>query len=152
MKKQFLHEHHNRQDKRLKLDYRVEISERGRSEASSDTEKLNAKVQSRPKSIKAKRETVRRWRRAKFFHAGHVVKLGWPLAQFAKANALPSAEPTTKAAHDAIRAVAERDMQKISDAIMSGFVRYKRPFVFLPSIPYVEWECSELECNDVKLR
>jgi hypothetical protein len=151
MKTQLHREHHNLQDKRLKGDYRIEMSERGRSETSSVTQSLNAKVQLRPESIEAKHQRVRRWRRARFYHAGHVVKLGWPLEHFAKVNALPSAEPTTKATYDTIRAVAERDMQKIPAAIMRGSVLYKRLFGFSRSIPYVVWECSELECTNVKL-
>jgi hypothetical protein len=45
METKFLHEHHNRQDKTRKPDYRGEMIERGRSEPSNVTERLNAKIQ-----------------------------------------------------------------------------------------------------------
>jgi len=143
MKTQFLHEHHNRQDNARKSDYRREMIERGRSEPSNDTERLNAKIE-------IKKDTVRRWRKQRFFHGGRVLKLGWPLEHFAKMNALPPAEPSTKEAYDAIRVVAERDMERITTAIMkTGTVRYRRLFGSL-TIPYVEWECSGIECDEIK--
>ncbi|MBM3838501.1 MAG: hypothetical protein FJ398_11150 [Verrucomicrobia bacterium] len=143
MKTQFLHEHHNRQDKARKPDYRGEMIERGRSEPSNITERLNAKVE-------IKKDTVRRWRKQRFFYGGRVLKLGWPLEHFAKVNALPPAEPSTKKAYDAIRAVAERDMERITTAIMkTGTVRYRRLFGSL-TIPYVEWECDGIECGEIK--
>ena len=142
MKIQFLHEYHNRQDKARKPDYRGEMVERGRSEPSNVTERVNAKVE-------AKKDTIRQWRKMRFFHGGRVFKLGWPLEHFAKINALPPTEAATKQAFDGLRAMAERDMQRISTAIMKGTVRYRRLFGYL-TIPYVEWECDGIECDEIK--
>ena len=44
MKQQFLHEHHNRQEKASKPDYRKEMIERGRSEPSTATSRLIGKA------------------------------------------------------------------------------------------------------------
>jgi hypothetical protein len=116
--------------------------ERGRSDLSPVTERLNAKVET-------KKDTIRRWRKQRFFHAGRVLKLGWPLEHFARINSLPPADPNTKQAFEALRAMAERDMERISAAIMKGTVRYRRLFGSL-TIPYVEWECGGIECDEIK--
>ena len=148
MKKQFLHEHHNRQDKTQKPEYREEIAEIGRPKQSNVTERLIAKIQSSPESIAAKNHEINAlMSKAKFYHAGRVIKLRWPLEHFAKANSLSPAEPSTKEGYNAIKAIAERDMEKISSAIMEGTVRHKRLFGLSLTIPYVDWECSGLECQ-----
>jgi hypothetical protein len=143
MKKQFLHEDHNRQDKAKKPDYGPEIIERGRSEPPNVTQRLVAKAE-------AKRDTIRRWRRKKFFSAGKVLKLGWPLEHFAKMNSMSPQFPETKVAYDNLRAMAERDMERIAAGVMKGTARQHRLFGAFVS-PYVAWECSaDIECDEIK--
>ena len=148
MKKQFLHEHHNRQDKTQKPDYREEIAEPGRLKQSNVSNRLIAKIQSSPESIAAKNDEINTWMsKAKFHHAGRVIKLRWPLEHFAKANSLSPTEPSTKVAYNAIKGIAERDMGKISSAIMRGTVRHKRLFGLSLTVRRVDWDCSGLECQ-----
>jgi hypothetical protein len=148
MKKQFLHEQHNRQDKTQKPDYREEIVELGRPKQSNVTERLIKKIQSSSESIAAKNEEINAlMSKAKFHHAGRVIKLRWPLEHFAKANLLSPTEPSTKEAYDVIKVIAERDMEKISSAIIKGTVRHKRLFGLSLTVRSVDWECSGLECQ-----
>ena len=96
-----------------------------------------------------KKDTIQQWRKRRFFHCGRVLKLGWPLEHFAKINVLPPVEQSTKQAFDALKGMAERDMEKISTAIMNGTVRYTR-LSDCWTIPFVEWECSGVECDEIK--
>ena len=143
MKTQFLHDHNNRQDKARKPDYREEMIERGRSQPSNDTERLNAKIE-------VKKDRIRQIRKHRFIYGSRAIKLGWSLEHFAKVNTLPPEDPNTQKAYEEIKAMAERDMEKISTAIMKkGTIRYRRLFGVV-SIPYVDWECSGLELDELK--
>lgn len=115
----------------------------GLPEPSSVTGRLVAKAE-------AKRDTIRRWRNKKFFSAGKVLKLGWPLALFAAKNSMSPQAPETKVAYDNLRAMAERDMERIAAGVMKGTARQHRLFGAFVS-PYVAWERpADIECDEIK--
>lgn len=117
MKRQLLHEHHNRQDKLHKSAYIEELRDRPPTYAySPDSERLQAKH-------KARECEVQRLRGCRFFLNGHQFKFGWSLNQFAAVNGFAPAEPITKQAWDKAKYAATADMKNIAAAIMRGSVR-----------------------------
>jgi hypothetical protein len=143
MKRQLLHESHNRQDKAQKPDYQKEMRlKRPSSPQYPDFDRM------RHRRL-AKEEAIKQIRRMRFFLNGHHLKVGWRLDHFAKMNALLPSDPTTQSAYDAIRTAAQRDTNRVCAAVMQGTIRYRRLFGSV-TIPYVVWECSGIECDEIK--
>lgn len=117
MKRQFLHEAHNRQDKARKPDYRG---------GGSNT--LSVEFQ----TLMAKERERRRMRKSRFFLNGHEFKIGYSLSEFARVNGLPEAEPATRKAFDEIRFAACNDLEILWKAIMKGSAGKIRVFT-IPS-------------------
>lgn len=125
MKDQFLREHHARQDKAKKPDYRGEMIERGRSPPSAQYPGALAAAK-RLADAPIKYQVIKNLRKAGLFLGKHHFVPGWSLEQFATDNGLVASEPATKAAYDAIRHAAFHDMDRLTTAIMRGTVRTTR--------------------------
>lgn len=117
MKRQLLHENHNRQDKAQKGDYREDFRDKPPTYTKMpDADRLRRRREAREREIK-------RVRSMRFFVGGLQVKFGWPLSHFATVNGLPGDAPATKAAFDHIKTAAESDMLKLTAAINQGSVQ-----------------------------
>lgn len=145
MKWQFQAEDHNRQDKAKKADYRGEMVERGRSDAPTISESLYPKIE-------AKKEEVKRFRRAKFFLGGKKFRFGWPLEHFSKINGLSIADPKTVDVFNSIKESAQHDMKLLEVAIMKGSATRKKVFGF--AVWRVEFDvCAvnkSLKCDQIE--
>jgi hypothetical protein len=141
MKKQFLHEHHNRQDKVKKPDCREAMVEHGRSPNPSPT------MGSISRKLEAKRDYLARIRKFHFIHDHHVFRFGWSIEDFSRFNSLVDTAEA-HAAFEAMKARAERDMERIQQAVKRGNVTFKRLWGIL-SVPVVEWDSHNLECDEI---
>lgn len=194
MKKSLLHEHHNRQDKAKKPDYRESMRERPRSDGpgiitkllekheqrkayAGDAKKQNALEirfmdqlregtigfrSSQPQRSKVltlsevhdliKKEELRKWRKAKFKLADHVLKLGWQLEHFAKINHLPPDAPDTQELFTKLKSCAQMDLQTIEKRIQRGRIFYA-PILQNWIVPGVEWDRAipTLNCDEINL-
>jgi hypothetical protein len=126
-----------------KQGYRPKKIAGGLPEPSSVTGRLVAKAE-------AKRDAIRTWRKKKFFSAGKVLKLGWPMEHFAKMNSLSPQSPETRVAYDSLQAMAERDMERISAAIMKGTVRQHHLFGRFVPLQIACESPTGIECDEIK--
>ena len=149
MKRQFLHEDHNRQDKAKKPDYQEEMRLKKPTYAPTlDVRRLNAK-------IAARQHEIQRVRTCRFFSGGSQFKFGWSLEHFAKMNALAVGESATKEAFEKVRATAELDMNDIQGAIMKGTVRPISLHVkglgrTSLGVFGVDWSIERIRCDEIR--
>jgi hypothetical protein len=149
MKKQFSHEHHNRQDKAQKPEYADELREKPPTYPySPDFDKLAAKHE-------ARENEVQRMRGKCFILDGHKYKLGWKRDHFAKINGLPAGDSATNQAFNKIICAVQSDMKVIRAAIMNGRVFQHHIFIKgvgrMPLSAFgVEWEVAGLRCDEIK--
>lgn len=148
MKRQFLHEDHNRQDKAKNPDYQEEMRLKEPTYTKTpDVEKLRERRVARESEI----QRVKKYR---FIVDGVQYKFGWSLEHFAKVNVQAVNEPRTREMFDKIRTMAEADMKDIAAAIMKGSVR--QIAVRLKGIGRanlgilgVEWSVERIRCDEI---
>jgi hypothetical protein len=149
MKRQFLHEYHNRLEKAHKPEYREDLRDKPRTYSySPDIEKLRARRE-------AREQEVRRMRRARFFRNSHQYKLGWSVDHFAQVNGLPPGDSITREAYERIKSAAEVDMEVIRTAIMNGSVRKRSIYMkgvgrLSLGVLGVVWEATGLQCDEIR--
>ena len=135
MKKQFLHEHHNRQDKIKKPDYQPVMREIGPSEpVPSASARLVGRASARENLL----GTVRK---ARFVYRNISFKFGWSLEIFARKNNLPLNDEGTKETLEMVKKAAERDVEAFAERIMTAPV-HKRGAVY-----YFDYETPQTECK-----
>jgi hypothetical protein len=135
MKTQLLREHHSRQDKTRKPDYREEIVERGRSEqTTTESSRLLGRVSARENLV----QSIRSFR---FVYRGMSYKFGWNLEVFARKNDLPAGDDTTKAAMEMVQQAAERDVSAFAERIMTAAIRKQGVFY------HFDYEAPKTECQ-----
>ena len=135
MKKELLREHHNRQDKTRKPDYRGEMAERGRSEqTTTDSQRLIGRAGARTNLL----QTIRKQR---FVLDGLSFKFGWNLDVFARKNNLSAADGKTSALMESLRQAAERDITAFAERIKNAPIR-KQGILY-----HFDYEKPETECQ-----
>ncbi len=149
MKTKFLYEHHNRQDKTHKPDYKDEMRIRGRSSPQRLGLKKSPGLMS--ESIRRAKEYELKQAKRRFFCLhGRVFRLGWSLGHFAKANNFSADQAEAKHAYQTIRTAALSDMRAITAAIMEGEVRRtdgKRSGKYKLSNLRVRWRVETMQCQ-----
>jgi hypothetical protein len=116
VKTQFLHEHHNRQDKARKPEYRQDMLEKGRpASVASGSSRALARA-------KAPEELIANIRKCRFVFRGHNFKFGWSLDVFARKNCLPL-DQKAGAAMQAAQEAAQRDVDAFSARIKDATIR-----------------------------
>jgi hypothetical protein len=135
MKMQLLREHHNRQDKIRKPDYRSEIAEQGRSEqTTTDSQRLIGRASARDDLM----QTIRKHR---FVLGGFSFKFGWTLDVFARKNNLSVADDKASSLMESVRQATERDIAAFAERIKTAPMRKKGIFY------HFDYEKPETECQ-----
>jgi hypothetical protein len=135
MKTPFLHEHHNRQDKATKPDYRPEMIAKGPAESlPTPSSRLTERAA-------AREELLQEIRKQRFVLQGYNFKFGWTLEVFARKNSLQIEDTKTKAAMQLIQQAAERDVAAFTALIKTAPIR-RRGIMFYFDYPKPPTECQ----------
>jgi hypothetical protein len=134
MKLQFLHEHHNRQDKAKNPDYRPDMCERGRADAvPTPSSRLIARASAREDLV----QTIRKHR---FVYQGLNFKFGWNLEVFARKNGLP-VDDKTEATMETVRQAAQQDVEAFAERIKNAPIRKRGIFY------HFDYEVPQTQCQ-----
>ena len=135
MKKQLLHEHHNRQDKVKQPDYQTVMREKGRPDPTiTPSSRLVARVSARETLV----EEIRKHR---FVYRNLGFKFGWNLDVFARKNNLAVDDEGTKAAMETVKQAATRDVEAFAVKIKAAPMNKRGPFY------YFDYEKPQTECQ-----
>jgi len=135
LKTQFLHEHHNRQDKARKPDYKEGMIAKGCSEAApTPSARLCARADARARLILE-------IRKRRFVYRGLDFRFGWDLEVFARKNKLPLNDDKTIALMEEVRRVAQSDLDAFAERIKIAEM-HKRGGCY-----YFNYERPETNCE-----
>jgi hypothetical protein len=134
MKTQLLHEHHNRQDKVRKTDYRAKIIENGRTDPMPTA---SSRLVGR---ALAREELLQKIRKHRFVYRGLNFKFGWTLDVFARKNSLP-VDDATEASMGVVQQAAQRDMDAFAARIKAATIRKQGIFY------HFDYETPATECQ-----
>ena len=135
MKTQLLHEHHNRQDKAQKPDYREEMIERGHQEPTPTVSQRLLGLAS------AREDLLHTIRKHRFVLDGVSFKFGWSLDVFARKNNLSEADEKTKTLMESLRQAAERAVAAFAERIRTAPARKQGIFY------HFDYEIPQTECQ-----
>ena len=134
MKTQLLHEHHNRQDKARKPDYREKMIKNGRTEpVPTASSRLVGRAVARDELV----QTIRKHR---FVYHGLDFKFGWSLDVFARKNGLP-VDGKTEESMGIVQQAAQRDVDAFAAKIKIATIRKQGIFY------HFDYEMPQTECQ-----
>jgi hypothetical protein len=116
MEWKFQHEHHNREAKNRKVDYREEIA----------TARNDKPVAVFKAELDHKAEMIKDFKKALYLLRGRKLRLAWELQNYANENGLDPAKPQTKVDFNCHYATAEKDFERIREKIRHGRLHIRR--------------------------
>jgi hypothetical protein len=142
MKSQFLREHHSRQEKARKGDYRMEFSEQGASCSSSQTDRLLEKAKFRENAILHSRTWV-------FYYGQLRFRNGWSFQQFVGANQESLSQFQPKAADKLLAGLTTEDLRSIRNLMRHGEIRWRRDNGTMQMSLAMDFKSAGLQCDKI---
>ena len=132
MKRQLLHEHHARQDKARKTDYRDEMA------FDSTARSIRSDGTSLREELACKAKLIDRYQHGTYWLGCYHISPQWSLQDFAKRNGVAEDLPQTRKAYATLTRAAKHDFEAIRDAIRGGRVTwgYDHGGNWVPSVSY----------------
>ena len=118
MKRQFLRQHHAREDKAQKPDYREEMALEDFVRSGSDT------ASTLRDELACKGQLIKRYQEGLYWWGGYHISPEWSLQQFASHNKRSGDLPETLQAFETLKKIAQLDFETIRDGIRRGCVKW----------------------------